>query len=259
MMKLYTETTGSGPDLVLLHGWGMNLAVWSVLIEPLSRHFRVTVIELPGHGASDYGVASGQFEDWVDAVLEAAPEQATWIGWSLGGQVAMRAAVKAPQRVERLVMLTSSPRFVQDDGWRHAMDQGVLRQFAGALVKDPAQTLGRFLALQVQGDDASRETLRILRQDIAARPAPDPRALEDGLEMLLTVDLRGQLSALSCPVLWLLGARDTLTPAAAGKDIQALMPAARVTVLPGAAHAPFLSHPEACMSELNGFLGVTDE
>ncbi len=139
------------------------------------------------------------------------------------------------------------------------MERGVLRQFAEALVKDPAQTLGRFLSLQTQGDDGAREALRTLRRDVAAKPEPSPHALEHGLDMLLTVDLRQQLSSIVCPVLWLLGERDTLAPAAVAEDIRSLMPKAEIEVIPGAAHAPFLSHPEACLKALGHFLGSTNE
>ncbi|MES9900713.1 MAG: pimeloyl-ACP methyl ester esterase BioH [Sedimenticola sp.] len=258
-MKLSTETIGSGPDLVLLHGWGMNTAVWSPLVELLKHRFRITLIEMPGHGGSDYAPEKQHFEDWVDACLDAAPDAAIWIGWSLGGQLAQRAAVKAPSRVVRLVLMTSSPRFVQGEAWDHAMERAVLKLFAKALVKDHAQTLGRFLSLQVQGDDDARETLRALRSDITARPEPNPQALEHGLDMLLTVDLRDQLSSVICPALWLLGERDTLVPAAVDGDIRSLMPGAEIEVIPGAAHAPFLSHPEACLKAFDHFLGTSDD
>ncbi|MES9857433.1 MAG: pimeloyl-ACP methyl ester esterase BioH [Sedimenticola sp.] len=258
-MKLSTETIGNGPDLVLLHGWGMNGAVWAPLIAHLTKHFRITVIELPGHGASESDESQPHFDAWVEACLDAAPEQAVWIGWSLGGQLAQQAAVKAPDRVKQLVLITSSPRFVKGDGWVHAMDKAVLKLFAKALVKDHAQALGRFLSLQVQGDESARDTLRTLRHDISARPEPNAQALEQGLDMLLTVDLRAQLSSISSPVLWLLGERDTLTPAAVAEDIRLLMPAAEIEVIHGAAHAPFLSHPEASLKAIDHFLGEADE
>ncbi|MEJ1353423.1 MAG: pimeloyl-ACP methyl ester esterase BioH [Candidatus Sedimenticola sp. (ex Thyasira tokunagai)] len=258
-MKLSTETDGTGPDLVFLHGWGMNGAVWSSLITPLAKRFRITVIELPGHGASEYDEYLPHFDDWVEACLEVAPDSATWVGWSLGGQLAQRAAMKAPDRVERLILFTSSPRFVQGEAWDHAMERAVLKLFAKALVKDHAQTLGRFLSLQVQGDDGARETLRALRSDIAARPEPNPQALEHGLDMLLTVDLRDQLPSITCQVLWLLSERDTLVPAAVAGDIRSLMPGAEIEVIPGAAHAPFLSHPEACLKAFDHFLGTSDD
>lgn len=253
-MRLYRETTGTGPDLVLLHGWGMNAAVWSPVLATLSQAFRVTLIELPGHGASDYDGTRSTLDDWVSACLAAAPARAVWIGWSLGGQLAQRAALREPERISRLVLLTASPRFVIGDDWPHAMAPATLDQFARALRRNHHQTLERFLSLQVQGDEAARETLRLLRQDIAARPEADPLALEHGLELLRTVDLRASLGDIRCPTLWLFGERDTLVPADISDELERRLPEAEILVLQGCAHAPFLSHPRQCLRALNHFL-----
>ncbi|MCG8428344.1 MAG: alpha/beta fold hydrolase, partial [Chromatiales bacterium] len=165
-----------------------------------------------------------------------------------------RAAVIAPERIKKLVLVASNPKFVQGDNWDSAMPERTLRQFAAALLKNPAQTLERFLSLQVKGDDQARQTLRLLRQDVASRPEADALALEHGLEFLLEVDLRDQLSSISCPTLWLLGERDTLVPVAVGDELEALMPEADVLILNGASHAPFLSHPEVAVKTMKHFL-----
>lgn len=254
-LKLYSTTTGNGPDLVLLHGWGMNVAVWRPVAESLARHYRITIIELPGHGASEYDRNQAGLDDWVKACLAVAPERAAWIGWSLGGQLAQRAAVLAPDCIAKLVLVTSSPRFVVDDDWPHAMALATLKLFAKALSRDHHQTLERFLSLQVQGDDAARETLRLLRQDIALRPEADPLALEHGLNLLLNVDLREGLTAIQCPMLWLFGERDTLVPADLCDEIEGILPDAEILILQGCAHAPFLSHPQQSLRALQHFLG----
>ncbi|MEW8015024.1 MAG: pimeloyl-ACP methyl ester esterase BioH [Candidatus Sedimenticola endophacoides] len=257
-MRLHAEVRGRGTDLLLLHGWGMNAAVWTPLLAPLAAHFRLTLIELPGHGASGYDPTAVTLDDWAGAVLEAAPRRAAWLGWSLGGQIALRAALLEPARVERLLLVAANPSFVRRDDWPHAMDGATLEQFAAALLEQPRQTLERFLSLQVRGDEAARETLRLLRQEIARRPAPDPRALERGLALLRDVDLRAQLARIACPMLWLLGERDSLVPAALDAELERRVPAARRMILPGCAHAPFLSHPEQSLRALMAFMGVSD-
>lgn len=258
-MKVYRDSVGAGPDLVLLHGWGMNAAVWSGVRDRLTRRHRVTVIELPGHGASSYQAQCGELDDWTEACLRAAPPRADWIGWSLGGQLALRGALLHPERVGKLLMVASSPRFVRGRDWPQAVPEHTLRQFAETLTKNPGQTLSRFLSLQVRGDDQARRTLRLLRQETELRPAPQAQALQHGLDLLLRVDLRGQLKALQCPSLWLLGERDTLVPAAVRGDLQRLLGSAgEVRVLDGCAHAPFLSHPAQSLAAVEGFLGDGD-
>ncbi|MFZ1536057.1 MAG: alpha/beta fold hydrolase, partial [Chromatiaceae bacterium] len=73
-------------------------------------------------------------------------------------------------------------------------------------------------------------------------------------DLLRDSDLRPALGDLDCPSLWLLGARDTLVPPGVALDIAARLPEARVQVIPGAAHAPFLSHPAATTAALLSFL-----
>ena len=253
-LNLYRETRGQGPDLVLLHGWGMNAAVWRGLPADLALGHRLTAIELPGHGGSPFDPAWPGLADWADACLAAAPDRAVWLGWSLGGLVALAAAQRAPERLAGLVLMTATPRFVQASDWPAAMAPATLARFHDGLLADPAGTLERFLALQVRGSEAARDTLRLLKRELAERPAPDPVALALGLDLLRDSDLRPLLQDLDCPSLWLFGARDTLVPAAVATAILARLPETRVQVIPGAAHAPFLSHPAPTTAALLSFL-----
>jgi len=250
---LHSETGGSGPDLLLLHGWGMNGAVWERTVAELAGDYRVTVAELPGHGHSPYAL-DGSLQAWVGACLEAAPERAVWIGWSLGGTLALAAALKAPERVRALVGVSATPRFVQDSDWPYAMPAETLGRFQDALGRDPAATLERFLALQVRGGEQARPLLRQLRGTLAQRPEPDPDALADGLVLLRDTDLRSALGGLAVPSLWLGGAGDELVPAGWMELLPRLLPDARCATIPGAAHLPFLSHPQRFIGSLRAFL-----
>jgi len=239
-------------DLVLLHGWGMNAGVWSPLLPDLARRWQVHLAELPGHGTAPWDAADGGLEGWAQAVLADAPERAVWLGWSLGGLVALQAAAMAPERVAALALVAATPRFVQGPDWTHAMPPEVLAEFADALLENPRQTLERFLALQVKGGEEPRLTLRTLRQALARRPEPRREALERGLRLLAESDLREVIEVLEPPLRVLMGGRDTLVPAAVAEEMRRLAPALPVTVVPGAAHAPFLSHPAGSLRWLEG-------
>ncbi len=242
----------------MLHGWGMNTAVWNHCPPDawggLSQHR----IELPGHGHSPFPPALDSLWRWADACLEAAPEQAAWLGWSLGGLIALAAALRAPKRVTGLILLTATPRFVQAADWTPAMPETTLDQFHAGLTADPTATLARFLALQVRGSTSARETLRTLRDELASRPEPDPSALALGLNLLRDEDLRGRLPDIRCPALWLFGSHDTLVPARVAERIELLMPNAQTRIIAGAAHAPHLSHPDATAQAISAFLAGLD-
>ncbi len=258
------DTASARPvtPLVLLHGWGMNAGVWEGLPDALTRRFAPVPLDLPGHGGAAFSPEQWSLDHWARTCLEQAEARmpagvagpAVWLGWSLGALVALQAARLAPERVAALVLITATPRFVQAVDWQVAMPEGTLAQFHDGLLADAVGTLERFLALQVRGAEDARGLLRRLRAGVAGRPAPEPAALELGLQLLREEDLRGPLPDIRAPALWLFGERDTLVPAAVAERVALLMPEARVRVIAGAAHAPWLSHAEETAAAINEFL-----
>ncbi|MES9992092.1 MAG: pimeloyl-ACP methyl ester esterase BioH [Candidatus Thiodiazotropha sp.] len=242
-MRLAIEQQGAGPDLVLLHGWGMNSAVWADFAEGLAADYRVTRIDLPGHGHSPYQ-DQHKLTAWAEACLDVAPERAVWSGWSLGSMVALQSALLAPSRIEGVVVMAGMPRFVKALNWQHAMATETLDQFIQILHRDHHQALERFLALQMLNSDQATRQLKRLKSLLRERPDPVPQALQSGLELLKSVDLRDRLGDLSCTTTWIYGSRDTLAPARATADLRQWLPQAETYIVEGAGHTPFLSHPE---------------
>lgn len=251
-MKLHVQSFGEGPDLVLLHGWGLHADVWSDAAQQLATRFRVTLIDLPGHGRSapmeDYALSRV-----AASIAEVAPPHAIWLGWSLGGMIAIHIAFTLPSRVKALILVASTPQFVRDADWPQALDGAVLESFAQALQENHAQTVQRFLALQTRGAAQGQDTLRRLRS-AAVRYPPHPEALHGGLAILRDARLRQHLQQVACPVQIILGERDTLVPCGVGAALQAQMADARLHIIAAAGHAPFLSHPVEFIDGINGFL-----
>jgi len=253
MSQLFTQSSGSGPDLVLIHGWGLHGGVWDGFVPLLEPYFRVLRVDLPGHGGSRWS-GEATLDDMAAAVLAAAPAHAAWLGWSLGGLVAMRAALLAPARVSALLLLASTPCFVRRPDWQCALLPELLDSFATGLQQDYLRTLNRFLALQVRGSENSGAVLRMLRTQLLAKGEPAAAALQAGLDILRNTDLREEIGALACPALVVAGERDTLVPGVAAGATADLMPNAGAAVVAGAGHAPFIARPEAVASLLQAFL-----
>lgn len=256
---LYIETQGTGPDLVLLHGWGLHGGVWDTLLPRLTQHFRVTRVDLPGHGRSHGTPMSARLSEVAQLTLASVPANATWLGWSLGGLIALRAALDAPEKVRALILANTTPRFVSGPDWPKAMPPELLQEFAVGLAEDHRETLLRFLSLQVQGDAAARASLRQLRDALFVHGEPDAASLAAGLELLRLSDLRDELDEVPMPTLVITGGYDRLTPPEAGEALARSIAGARYALIPKSAHAPFISHPEEFNLVLTAFMGDLHE
>lgn len=251
MSDLFIETRGRGDtQIVLLHGWAMSGAVFGPLVEQLGGRCTLHLVDLPGHGRSrDSAIALAKC---AEAIAQATPP-AVWLGWSLGGVLALQAALDCPQQVQALVMLDSTPRFMRGEDWPHAISPEILQQFATDLRTDHRATLERFLALEALGSDNAREDLRRLRRDAFAEQPPSVRALCEGLEVLQQTDLRSRLHELHQPSVWIGGRRDRLVP------WQAMEWSARAcrgafTRIEGGGHAPFIGHTDEVLAALQPLL-----
>lgn len=253
-MSLHVETQGNGPDLVLVHGWGVNSGVWQAVLPALAQQYRVSCVDLPGHGASRAIPMSASLAAVAAQVLAAVPMPAIWLGWSLGGLICLQLALQAPAQVRRLLLSNTTPKFVSGPDWAQAMPPDQLQAFAAELAEDFTETVRRFLAVQVLGDESARATLQTLRATLRARGEADTDSLAAGLVILRDSDLRQELPRIAIPTLVMAGEYDRLTPPQAGEVLAHRIANAEYVCFPRTAHAPFISHPQAFMRTVNGFL-----
>ncbi len=240
-------------DVVFLHGWGAHALVFRGLTRSREKNFTAHLIDLPGYGDAPT-CSPYTLERIADTLAAQVPARCCVVGWSLGAQVALTWARRAPQQVEKLALISATPCFVQRGDWPHATERSVMRQFALALKRDRTGVMLRFVSLQALGDaHAARVALR-LRNVLFARAVAPVSVLEHGLEILRTTDLRDDLGAIRQPTLVLHGAHDTVTPVTAGKWLARALPNARFQLLAGAAHAPFISEPGTVSRMLAEFI-----
>ncbi|CAI0965754.1 pimeloyl-ACP methyl ester esterase BioH [Serratia ficaria] len=253
MTALYWQTVGEGErDLVLLHGWGLNAEVWGCMLERLTPHFRLHLVDLPGYGRSQ-GFGAMSLEQMAETVLAAAPPQAWWLGWSLGGLVASQIALTRPQRASGLITVASSPCFAARDDWPGIRPE-VLSGFQHQLSQDFQRTVERFLALQTLGTESARQDARQLKAVVLNQPTPTVEVLNGGLEILRTADLRRPMADLNLPLLRVYGYLDGLVPRKVAGLLDAAWPRSTAEILAKAAHAPFISHPDAFASIIETFI-----
>lgn len=252
--KLHVKSVGRGIDVVMLHGWGVNSAVFNALPDMLPE-YRFHFVDLPGFG--DSPSVNGEIDDWLAAIIENVPQPAIWIGWSLGGLIASLAAIKYPQHVSSLCTIASSPCFMarEEESWP-GISPSVLEQFASQLQQDLNKTIERFLAIQAMGSQTAKGDIKQLREWVLAKPQAQFTALQQGLAMLADIDLREQTSNIKQPWLRIWGKLDGLVP----RRVIKLMPVMENTqdaILAKASHAPFISHTEEFVTCLQEWLKST--
>jgi pimeloyl-[acyl-carrier protein] methyl ester esterase len=256
MTPLHVDSRNAGASalpLVLLHGWGMNLAVFDALRDALPLA-ETHAVDLPGHGRSAWHPARADFESQLEDVRAVLPGRCVLLGWSLGGKLAMQISRRDPDRVAALVLVSSTPRFAQSGDWPHGMNAGELEAFASLVEQDWRQTLADFVWLQLRGSRNAAATQQRVEAALASHGAPHPDALRADLDILGAVDLRAVVTDISQPVLAIAGQNDRVTPPGATRWIAESLPDARFAEIPRAGHASFLSHTGEFVEVLRPFL-----
>lgn len=257
-MSLFIEKVGNGPiPVVVLHGWAMHGGVMTPLVDALAERCTLHVVDLPGHGYSRDCNVPLEPEACVAALAEATPP-ALWLGWSMGGLIALSAALDRPDKVLGLAMLCATPKFVRDASWPHGNDEALIRQLASDLETDYHATLERFLALEAMGSADARGELRQLRKLAFARGEPNRRVLLEGIRLLHDSDRRAALPDLGVPSAWIAGKRDRLVPAEAVRW-SATRCGGDFSVIDHAGHAPFFGHLDQLLPALSPLLDKVQE
>jgi pimeloyl-[acyl-carrier protein] methyl ester esterase len=253
VVKVYQQSFGQGQHIVLIHGWAMHSGIWREFAKELSKFYRVTCIDLPGHGQSEK-MDAFTLESISDVLIKSISDEAScWLGWSLGATVALNIAHRYPERCKALIVLAGNPHFIRTDRWP-GINVQVLNAFADSLFADSQATLLRFLSLQINGLPDYKDIAKKLKAIVSEYSAPDHQTLEQGLCILKETDLRPALAKLAMPVSAVMGNRDTLVPAETGHKIQQLLPALQLNVIDKAGHVPFLSHQAEVLSIICRFM-----
>lgn len=249
----------SRPALVLVHGWGMSPAVWDDLRPLLDDQFNLYTPDLEALIGEDWkrGDPLADLDRLLDQLATKIPTPAIWLGWSLGGQIALGMARRYPEHVLGLVNWASNPCFVASAS-TPGMDESTFVQFDHGLEAMPAKTLQRFLALQTQGGKAPRATLKWLQQH-SGDAVDDTRVRRlRWLLPLLRADLYPVIGGLDCPQQYLFGSADRLVPLAVVEAVRQESSGADIHVVEGAAHLPFVTDRDECVQALQRVLEAVE-
>jgi len=247
---LHYEERGEGTPLVLLHGFPLSSeSFWPQLDSP-PRGFRLLVPDHRGFGRSSLGEGISTMEAMADDVLALLDAlsipQAIIGGVSMGGYVAIALTRRDPGRVKALLLIDTQASADDEAGKarREAVAQEVEAKGLGPLAD---AMLPKLFAPGAPAEVKARVD-RIMRAQSPAATAAAARG------MALRTDGRDILSRFGAPCLVVVGELDAITPVEKAKAMAALMPQARLAVIPGAGHLPNLERPDEFQRAVGAFL-----
>ena len=217
-------------QILMLHGWGFPATVFSSLIDKLAADFDVWAPDRPGYGSNIDNADSNE--------VPLLDSPALLIGWSLGGLAALQMTLQQPDKVTGLVLLATTPCFVNRADWASGMDQQAFENFYNQVSEDPSAAMRQFVRLNA-GRKPAKQTTRVL-SGLSKKVSAD--ALQNGMTELSKTDLRDVIAEIEQPALLLHAADDRVVPAAASRWLQQCLPNTKHFEFQTGGHAFFLQH-----------------
>lgn len=239
------------PSLVLASSLGTTWELWDAQLPSLVEDFRVVRYDHPGHGRSPIPDASLTVESLADGVVELIDaldlERVSFCGLSLGGMVGMALALRAPERVDRLVLCCTAAHLGPVEGWYERAE--VVRARGTSAIA--GAVLGRWFTQRFR--DESPVTIARFREMLEGTPAEGYAAC---CEAIARWDARSDVSAIRAPTLVISGDDDVAAPPQDGAFLAGSIPGAELTVLPECAHLANVEQPALFTRALLGHLRV---
>jgi len=262
---------GEGPPVILLHGLGATNASMLPMLAALAHDHRVLAPDLPGFGDSGKPVMplhAAFFARWLAAFLDAVGvERAHLIGNSMGGRTAIEAALRAPERVDRLVLFAPSMAFRRMRAFTPIV-RLLAAEMAVVPMLVPRATVFAVLRTMFSRHTRVPDAWHEAAVDEFLRVFSTPRgriAFFSAARQIYLEEAHGprgfwqRLPALSRPALFLWGDRDQLVPVGFARHVESALPHARSVILDDCGHVPQFEHPERTHRLVRDFLGAGDE
>jgi sigma-B regulation protein RsbQ len=246
-----------GQTVLLAHGFGCDQNLWRLVTERLAPQFRVVLFDHVGAGDSDpsawdaerYGSLTGYASDVLDIVRELDLHDVVFVGHSVAAMIGVLAVAADPSRFAKLILLTPSPRYLDDHGYRGGFSRADVDELLESL---EANYLGwsRAMAPNIMGTP-ERPELGDELTDSFCRTDP-AKALVFARTTFLS-DNRADLSRVVVPTLVIECARDTLAPREVGAYVHRQIPGSRLVTLDATGHCPHLSVPKDTADAIAAF------
>lgn len=246
-----------GEHIIFSHGFGTNQAAWSQIAPPLSIDARCVLFDLPGASPllpvsfdeRRYRSIAGYADDLLNLLDELEISRCTYVGHSVSGMVGVLAAIEAPERFTKLVLLNASPRYINCPGYVGGFESHEIEALLEAMSSNYQAWVAGFSSLVMPAGLPSALAdfsagLLSMRPDVSARIA----------RMIFEGDTRHILPQLEVPTLLLQSREDVAVPPEVGAYLLATIPSAELRWIEAVGHLPHMSAPDQVLEVLRGHL-----
>ncbi|HEY3203424.1 MAG TPA: alpha/beta fold hydrolase [Thermoanaerobaculia bacterium] len=242
---------GSGPAVILLHGYPLDGAMWSGVARALSPRFRVLKPDLPGRGDTPASSAGSidDYADFLEAILRGVEAPAGLAGFSMGGYAALALVSRRPESLRALALIDTRAS-ADDDTGKAKRNEAITTVRSSGVASIAEAMVPRLLAPASlnNGDLVDRVRRIILRQR--------PETIEADLSAMRDrPDRTAVLPGIAIPTLVVVGAEDTITPPSDSQAMARAIPGARLVTVPAAAHLTPMERPGIVAAALGDFFG----
>ena len=245
---------GRGEPLLMIHGWGVNSEIWISLVDELKFFASVYVVDLPGMGDSS-SISPYTLDNLAKEIKAYVPiKKCSILGWSLGGQVAMNLAIRMPEFVEKLILMSTTPCFVEKIDWPYGVNKQIFLNFEKGVKKNLNDTLMKFFLIQTRGINDSKKMMRFLKKEFIELRDENKSGMESALNVLKETNLRNEVKKIDKHTLIITGDKDRLTSTKASVWLNEIIKRSTLKEIKGANHIPFLSHKEIMTASVKKFL-----
>ena len=244
------ESLGVGHPIIFIHGWAMNKDVFKPFFEKLDKNkYQLLFFDLPEMDEND------AWENCIiqinDAIQDFNFDSFDLFGWSLGGQVATEICRLNKERVNKIILASSTPLFVNNDLWKFGLNEEIFENFAKSIMSNQKKTLTNFFNLQLLGQENKKVILNYLKNCVATQGL-NINSLKFYLSHMKNNNFLTIMDNMNCDIHLIAGDQDKIVPIESQTFMQKnIMNVKKTLFINKASHVPFLSHPEECASYLD--------
>lgn len=251
----------SGPTLFLAHGFGCDQKLWRLIVDRLQSDFRIVLMDHVGSGASDpkawdatkYSSLDGYADDIVDILRDLDLRDVVFVGHSVAAIIGVLAVITEPDRIAKLVMVTPSPRYIDDDGYHGGFSRADIDELLESL---ELNYLGwsHAMAPVIMGNTDRPELAEELEASFCRT---DPDCARVFARATFLSDNRADLPRVSVPTLILECSEDAIAPAFVGAYVHQHISGSQLVTLDATGHCPHVSDPDATAQSIAEFALAT--